>query len=187
MFTCYQAYLQIYINGITRKNYTYSYNSVAGYDYSADIVNGLGIKQRTLDKYQYLIPGVQSIGESFNINNWNRESSVYLKTIDVRDSAPVIPLPFPNETQSLQTSAGTLISDQSRFTLSELGSCATPDIQEDIKVVSYYGSIKNVVPNQWGEIYSYQAIDTGFQRNVLNIPSVASDPGNYIWWRYLYW
>ena len=176
MFTCYQAYLQIYINGITRKNYTYSYNSVAGYDYSADIENGLGIKQRTLDKYQYLIPGVQSIGESFNINNWNRESSVYLKTIDVRDTTPVIPLPFPNETQSLQTSAGTLISDQSRFTLSELGSCATPDIQEDIKVVSYYGSIKNIVPNQWGEMYSYQAIDTGFQRNVLNIPTTATDP-----------
>ena len=184
MFTCYQAYLQIYINGITRKNYTYSYNSVAGYDYSAPIQNNIsnssgtevGFKQRTLDKYQYLIPGVQSIGEAFNINNWNRESSVYLKTIDVRDAAPVIPLPFPSDTQSLQTSSGTLISDQSRFTLSELGSCATPDIQEDIKVVSYYGSIKNVVPNQWGEIYSYQAIDTGFQRNVLNIPTIATDP-----------
>ena len=183
MFTCYQAYLQIYINGITRKNYTYSFNSVAGYDYSAPVENNStdrsgnrGFKQRTLDKCQYLIPGVQSIGESFNINNWNRESSVYLKTIDARDLTPVVPLLFPSDTQSLQTSGGSLISDESRFTLSETGNCATPDYQQKIKVVSYYGSIKNVVPAQWGEMYSYQTIDTGFQRNLLNIATVVNDP-----------
>ena len=33
-----------------------------------------------------------------------------------------------------------------------------------ISVVSYYGSMKNIFVNQWGQIYSYETIDTGFQR-----------------------
>jgi hypothetical protein len=33
MFSAFQAYTQIYINGITRKNFAYSYNSIASYDY----------------------------------------------------------------------------------------------------------------------------------------------------------
>ena len=91
MFTAYQSYLQIYLNGITRKNYGWSYNSIASYDYYANVNNGLGIKQRTLDNSQYLISGVQSVGEDVNINNFQRESSVYLKT-----NENVTPLPFPN-------------------------------------------------------------------------------------------
>jgi hypothetical protein len=33
MFTAYQAYLTIYVNGITRKNYAKSFNSIASYNY----------------------------------------------------------------------------------------------------------------------------------------------------------
>ena len=63
MFTAYQAYLTIYVNGITRKNYAMSYNSRANYDYSYNIDNntGGGIKQRDIDLTRYLIPGVQSL------------------------------------------------------------------------------------------------------------------------------
>ena len=42
--------------------------------------------------------------------------------------------------------------------------CGTPEFQEPIKVVSYYGSIKTINNGQYGQIYSYQTIDTGFQR-----------------------
>src|SRR6185503_7044568 len=104
MFTAYQAYLQIYINGITRKNYGWSYNSIASYDYYADIENGIGVKQRNLDNSQYLIPGVQSVGDSININNYQRESSVYLRT-----NQTVIPLPFPNQSPSVILGSGTSI------------------------------------------------------------------------------
>jgi hypothetical protein len=112
MFAAYQAYLTIYINGITRKNYAYSFNSIASYDYFADIDNGLGIKQRTIDFARYLIPGVQSVGEpgGINVNNYQRESSVYIKTIEDRDVAiPVTPLEFPSKTPSL-VSGGTSIA-----------------------------------------------------------------------------
>ena len=83
MFTVYQSYLTIYINGITRKNYAMSFNSRANYDYSYSIDNNVsgGIKQRNIELTRYLIPGVQSLGPNeLSINNWNRESSV-LRTI----------------------------------------------------------------------------------------------------------
>jgi len=170
MFAVYQSYLTIYINGITRRNFTYSYNSIAEYDYWAPIANNLGIKQRELDIVQYLIPGVQNVGDSRNINNYERESSVYLKT-----DKDVIPLPFPSNTQSLSLGSGqSAIDDLSRYVVSEAPSpngglqsnCARPNEEFPISTVSYYGSIKNIFANQWGQIYSYTTIDTGFQRNI---------------------
>jgi hypothetical protein len=154
MFTAYQAYLQIYINGITRKNYAQSYNSTASYDYNAEITNS-GNKQRELDIKRYLIPGVQNVGDTYNINNYQRESSVYLKTDDVKAA-----LPFPN--------SGVGVTDKSRFNISGGSSCATPAQEKEISVVSYYASLKNTFVNQWGQMYSYNTIDTGFQRNVTS-------------------
>ena len=46
--------------------------------------------------------------------------------------------------------------------------------RSDIKVVSYYGSLKNINNAQWGQIYTYQVIDTGFQRIFTAIPN--NDP-----------
>jgi hypothetical protein len=183
-FTAYQTYLQIYINGISRKNFAYSFNSISSYDYSADIQNAavdangnLGIKQRQLDLSQYVFPGVQNVGDNHDLNNWNRESSVYLKTIDNRNGVPltVAPLPFPNQTSSLVVAGVSQISDNSRFTLGESGNCGSPEFQEPIKVVSYYGSIKTINNGQWGQIYSYQTIDTGFQRIFNAIPANDSE------------
>ena len=159
MFTAYQAYLQIYINGVTRKNFAYSFNSVANYDYSADVPNGIGVKQRNLDISQYVISGFQSVGDNHNVNNFDRESSVYLRTDLTLPS-----LPYVSDTPSLTPSGVSLITDSSRFTVSEKGNCGAPEKEEHIDVVSYYGSLKNWLPNQWGQIYSYETIDTGFQR-----------------------
>ena len=183
MFTAFQAYLQIYINGINRQNFGYSFNSVANYDYSSIIQNnvnnyltgGLGIKQRELDICQYLIPGVQSVGDNFNINNWQRESSVYIKTTESRNNLPVTPLPYPNVTNSLIINGTSAIDDTSRYTVSERGHCDTPEYQEPIDVVSYYGSIKVLYPNQWGQIYSYTSIDTGFQRIFDLLPTYDTE------------
>jgi hypothetical protein len=168
MFAAYQAYLTIYINGITRKNYAYSFNSIANYDYFGNINNGLGIKQRTIDFARYLIPGVQSVGEpgGININNYERESSVYIKTIADRNSIPVTPLEFPSKTPSLVSGGTSIITDKSRFTIGSSKMCNAPAKEQSINVVSYYASMKNTFVNQWGQIYSYVTIDTGFQRKV---------------------
>jgi len=166
MFAAYQAYLTIYINGITRRNYGYSFNSIASYDYSGAIDNNLGIKQRQLDNSQYLFSGVQSVSDLHDFNNFNRESSIYIKTVDTRDGSSVIPLPFPNQTPSLLVGGVSGISDTSRFTVSQKNNCSVPNKNESINVVSYYGSLKNIFVNQWGQIYSYETIDTGFQENI---------------------
>jgi hypothetical protein len=163
LFAAYQAYLTIYINGITRQNYAYSYNSIASYDYSNLINNGLGIKQRELELKQYLIPGVQGVNDDEDVNNWNRESSVYLKT---KSNRP--PLPFPNQTPTI----GGTVNDRSRMTLSDSGvdgnvdNCSVPAQDQYISVISYYGSLKNIFVNQYGQIYSYDTVDTGFQRDI---------------------
>jgi hypothetical protein len=169
MFVAYQSYLQIYINGITRKNYGYSFNSIAEYDYWNNIDNNIGVKQRELDIYQYLIPGVQNVGDLHNINNYERESSVYLRT-DISKT----PLPFPEQTPSMVlSSGGSLVVDNSRFVISEKDNCLTPEKEESINVVGYYASIKNIIPNQWGQMYSYNTIDTGTQ--VIVDPTTSSD------------
>ena len=171
IFTAYQAYLTIYINGITRKNYAYSYNSRADYNYKADIDNNLGIKQREIDLISYLIPGVQSVGDNYNINNFQRESSVFIKTIEDRvvnnnTATTVNALKFPSQVPDMisNTTGQPIVVDKSRTTISLSDRCVAPAEEDDIQVVSYYASLKNVIPNQWGQIYTYKTIDTGFQR-----------------------
>ena len=168
MFAAYQSYLTIYINGITRRNFAYSFNSIADYNYGAEIPNNLGIKQRNLDLARYLIPTMESVGDNLVINNYQRESSIYLKT----DSTKPF-LPFPDKTISLAPSGIPLVSDQSRFTISGAEFCGTPTKEKPIQVVSYYASLKNEIVNQWGQIHSYQTVDTGFQKTFNSYSSTT--------------
>jgi len=188
MFTVYQSYLTIYINGITRRNFAYSYNSIADYNYSAGIGNNItvgtvtGIKQRMLDIYRYLIPGVQSVGDTITVNgvvknapvnNYRRESSVYLKTIELREDGvtPVEPLPLPSNSPSMIVGGVPIVTEKSRITIGGSGACATPAKEQDITVVSYYASLKNIIPNQWGQIYTYTTVDTGYQSSINSTTS----------------
>lgn len=158
MFTAYQAYLQIYLNGVSRQNYAYSFNSIGSYDYGVTVPNNQGVKQRELDIYQYLIPGVQSVGDDNNVNNWNRESSVYVKT------KGTTPLPYPNQSPNiLNPLGGSYVTDTTRFTIGGASICGDPTQQVDSTTVVYYASLKNIFVSQWGQMYSYDTIDTGFQ------------------------
>ena len=183
MFTVYQSYLTIYVNGITRRNYGQSFNSIANYDYSFPIENNVsgGIKQRQLDTSRYLIPGVQSIYPNDPpVNNWNRESSVYIKTREDISSVNPTAEPFllPHKTPSLENTNGDpSIVEYSRFGIGESGSCAKPQKEQDIKVVSYYGSMKNLIPNQYGQINSFLRIDTGYQKTFDITQSTSSLTG----------
>ena len=156
MFAAYQAYLTIFVNSITRKNYAYSFNSIADYNYSEPVSNEQGIKQRNLDISRYLIPSVVAI-EGNNVNNYQRESSVYLTTDALKPA-----LPFPDESPNMMLGINRKVVEKSRFTISETGNCGSPGRNENIDVVSYYASLKNEFVNQWGQVYSYETIDTGF-------------------------
>ena len=168
MFTVYQSYLTIYINGITRKNYGMQFNSRANYDYHLPVPNNSrgGIKQREIELARYLIPGVQSFNNGQPpINNWNRESSVF---IDTKTSDDILALPLPQNTPELRPNLNqpSTLVEYSRFNIGESGACDKPGLEQDIQVVSYYASMKNIIPNQWGQINSFQRIDTGYQKLV---------------------
>jgi len=163
MFTTYQAYLQIYINGLSRTNFAYSFNSTASYDYWANVTNS-GNKQRELDIYQYLIPGVQSTSDNYDVNNFQRESSVYLKT------AGTTPLPFVKDVPAVSALS---ITDTTRFTMSQRHNCGAPEDIVSNSTVMYYASLKNIIPNQYGQLYSYETIDTGFQVDLDTVDTIG--------------
>lgn len=140
-----QQFKQLIDNLLLYKNYAYQYNAIGYYNQFEPVPN-TGFKQRSLDKAIYLIPGLQSIGDIYTINNWKRESSVYFKT-----DQTVSALKLPNDASII----GTLAEDDSRVPYS-----ASKQIYSN--VLSYYASNKRKLLDQYGDIYSYGTVDTGY-------------------------
>jgi hypothetical protein len=146
-FTAMQVMLDIIEKLAPRKNFAYQYNSIGHYD-NFKLVNNSGNKQRRIDIGVYLQPGMDAVGDVHTINNFQRESSIYLRTTKT--------LPYPNSLPSVP-------EDQSRYLNSDVG-CGG-DITET-PISAYYGSIKRRWDNQYGQLYSYETIDTGFQIDI---------------------
>lgn len=127
-----------------KKNLFTQYNSVGKYN-NYKIVPESGNKVRLIDTGTYLTPYNQSVKETsgtIKINNWNRESSVFLKTSGVL-------LPSPT------------IVDDSKTIMSD-ANLGYNDLNVNIyrNISSYYGSIKNYIPNQYGSIYNIEYLET---------------------------
>jgi hypothetical protein len=161
-FTAFQVFNDIVFRLLPRKNMTYSFNSLGDYSTPKTLPNDTGNKIRMLDIASYLISGIQGVGDIHVVNNYQRESSVYLRTTDT--------LPYPDSIQGIP-------ADNSRFTLGEMG-CNEQFYTRNIS--SYYSSIKNIVPDQYGQIYSYEAVDTGFQSEVNLTAQFAGSSFRYV-------
>lgn len=140
-----QQFKTLIQNLLPYKNYAMQYNSVGYYNTYNNIPNN-GNKQRMLDKAYYLSPGYQTLGDTAPINNWKRESSVYFRTNQLY-TAPL----FPND----PSIRGALPEDNSRVAYSS-------DRQIYSNVLSYYASNKRKMLDQYGDIYSYGTVDTGY-------------------------
>jgi hypothetical protein len=127
-----------------RTNFCYQFNTVGTYNKSLPVP--VGNKQRTLELAAYTSPGLISVGDDHLLNNFQRESSVYLKTVG---DFPA-PHSYPGVPQDL-----------SRFTLHDAGFCSDRIVENPTS--AYYGTIKQNLAAQWGQLYSYETIDTGFQ------------------------
>lgn len=126
-------------------NYGWQYTSIGNYGSSIGVPNE-GNKIRAIETGSYLISGMQTV-DGERINNYRRESSVYLKTNNT--------FLFPHE-------YGAPI-DNSRFTLSSDGdSCNSPEAIKHRNISAYYGSIKRIFPDQYGRIHSFEVVDTGY-------------------------
>lgn len=139
MFQAYQTFLDVLYKTVPHKNYAYQFNAVGNYSSFKAIPNE-GNKKRTTDIATYASPGILNVGDKYSLNNFQRESSIYLKTLS--------PLPYTHENSGVPADLSKIIS-QSFDVIS-------------LPISSYYASIKNNVPNQYGQIYSYETVDTGY-------------------------
>lgn len=144
-FTAFSAMKDIIYQLIPRKNFAFQFNSLGQYTNFSVIPNDNGNKIRQIDIGTYLASVVQGVSDTYPVNNWERETSVYLRTTTL--------LPYAD------TYAG-VPQDKSRFVASQVGCPSTQFFNNSIS--SYYGSIKTLFPDQYGQIYSYSAVDTGF-------------------------
>ena len=133
-------------------NFGYTFNSVGNYNRSFGIPNE-GFKQRGINFNKYIIDGLNSVEDGKVINNFRRESSVYIATGG--------DLQFPHEYSN------TIPTDNSRYNIASLnGDFLSPETNRLADISSYYGSIKRDLPNQWGYMYSYETIDTGYYQSL---------------------
>jgi hypothetical protein len=154
------------------KNFAIQYNSVGRYNNYKKVDNS-GNKIRKIERSAYLEPIIQLINEAINtsasqftnvyVNNWNRERSVYLKT-DINKTA------FPSPTTT----------DTSRITMDDINFD-----QEDLEkrayrpISSYYCSIKNFLPEQYGDVTDVNYIETSGCMFKLDNTYTESQDGVY--------
>lgn len=142
---------EIFKNLIQPKNYCYYYYSVGNYDNSSFIQSNT-IRQRAgINTAIYLKPGnltFNDFNENISFNNFQRESSVYLSISN--SGLPDTYFQPPNDF----TPSG--IRDTSRVIIPYENQISYNNI------VSYYGSIKNYVPDQYGLPEQIEWVDTGY-------------------------
>lgn len=148
------------------KNFASFYTSVGKYNYAIPNTT-LGQSLRAIKTNRYLKPGnyqftEEYTGDTIKINNRDRESSVFLSTgID-------FPLVYPTAYSQF---------DDSRTIASESVGCENTNISStaERQVASAYFSLKNYVPDQYGEIGNIKWISTGYTgdlRTPLNFPQI---------------
>lgn len=136
------------------RDWSVQYNSVGKYNTYSAVPNNAGQKRRVISTYSYLKSEntivnepVNNLGQStsIRINNWNRESSLYLKYegTDLQDPDVV---------------SG--VEDQSRIKMDDSKVSCSLDKRAYSNICSYYGSMKNYVPDQYGTIYNIDYLPT---------------------------
>lgn len=129
------------------RNFHYQVASVGKYNnYTCPVI---GQRRRKLNSHAYLNSQIQQISEKnvagnnelINFNNWKRETSVYLR----HDGTAIAP---------------TTHVDTSKVTVGGSGGCNNANQVFYRPISSYYASIKNYVPGQYGSIYGIEYLET---------------------------
>jgi len=155
----FQVMIDILYRSIPRINYCYQYNSFGEYNKFEAVPNDVGNKIRRMDISAYAAPGVISLSDDHPINNFQRESSVYMRTTKT--------LPFPDTLPNVP-------EDLSRWVLGDFSLCDNFSTIRETPISSYYGAIKTNFVNQYGQIDSYELIDTGFNE-LIDLNSLITD------------
>lgn len=126
-----------------KKNLGIQYNSIGKYTAFTNVGNN-GNKQRLLDSKEYLLPNNVITEDSSYINNWHRETSVYLKTNGIT-------LPSPTNIDSSRNTMSTIFGNNAYDNL---------NTKFYTNISSYYAALKLYRPNQYGSIYNIEYLET---------------------------
>lgn len=135
------------------RDWTVQHHAIGKYNAYQPIVNN-GDKIRSIESSAYVKSENAIINEpsttinqfvGIKFNNWNRESSVYLKYSG-------------EELPDAGTSSGFV--DMSRYTMEDGDVDCKLDKRTTKPISSYYASIKNYVPDQYGNIFNVQYLST---------------------------
>lgn len=147
---------------IPEKNYAIQYNSVGRYNNYVCVPDYMGIKNRRINKAAYLSPSYQIVNDSpsvsyftnTTINNWNRESSVYLNV----NTTGINNLLKPHEVNTVcvkpDNSKVTMGSNGIKFNYNDL------NVKFKRNIASYYCSVKNFISDQYGKITNIEYLET---------------------------
>jgi len=136
---------------IPRTNYAWQYNGVGLYNNFRNI-NNLGNKRRRIKFGNYALSDILNFGEGEkSFHNRFRESSVYLSLDNT----------FNHEASD--------IIDNTKYVASEHYSNYedNPGVVDGSKVTrAYYASIKDNIPNQYGQLNNVRYVSTGYTVNI---------------------
>ena len=144
LMTYYADWYDVISNFAPFRNYATYYSSVGFYDNNQTTPN-TGFKRRTILNTEYLKPGILNVSTSIGnirFNHYQRESTCFIEV----DS------PLPK----------TVHTDASRWKPTDNGGNPWTDASKSTPICSYYASMKNNLPNQYGNLESIRYIDTGF-------------------------
>ena len=134
-------------------NYGWQYNGVGYYSQSVPVPD-TGNKVRFIKYGGYINSGLQgTFGDVHPINNTDRESSVYVSLTNT--------LPYTHE------QVPGVPVDTSRKIASQVNrqQSSTPFYEP---ISAYYGSLKAIRPGQYGQVFSYRAIDTDTNQRFMD-------------------
>jgi hypothetical protein len=145
------------IESLTKyRDWSAQYQAVGHYNTYTPVLNDIGNKIRRIDSQSYLTPDNIFINEplitdptqtaAIKFNNQDRESSLYL-----RYSGAILP----------DAGVASGIEDTSRTTLDSAPFSCNFNNKQFLNISSYYASMKNYVPDQYGTVYNIQYLPTG--------------------------
>ena len=143
-------WLKIFKDNGQPENFGFYYTSEGYYNYAKPL-NKRGDILRGLKQKKYINAGraiINESGSSVKINNVDRESSLYMSFGDNYN------ITYDNSYKTI---------DNSRFDSENYND---EEIEKDIS--SYYASLKNYVPNQYGDIESIKWVTTGHCGDLKN-------------------
>ena len=133
-------------NIIGPSNYAIQYDAVANYD-GYDVGNtDIGNHRRKIINSQYLLP-VKQYADNIKINNWQRESSLFMK----------LSFPFSPPT-NIDTTRVRYEDIRDNNCKREFHRCSFTKQDEPIQAVSYYAAHKVYSPEQYGSLRDYNVI-----------------------------